>query len=471
MYDVSNGFVVSASPLEGRIEVRTASPREPEITMFTLIRSKQVLSTSWPVSGESKRTSSSSGYLVPEFMSEAQLACIWARLKRWYNGSRFLPHVALLPPSYCARVLAAVVIEWWVAASGTPVGAFTPVAVQAEGAVNRMRHSWILVACLATVLVGGAGLAIWRSDDLNRWRTLAGVRKVDEHPLYVMRYYGDYHLERFLRTDAGDATRLERAPAEVALDWACTCFASLNCESALLLGRNFDWMEPNPALLLFAAPTDAYASVSMVDISYLGFASGIPSWSDRSRLLDAIYMPFDGMNEFGLAVSMMAVPEANCGHDPQKQTISGLNAIRLMLDYAKDVGEAVALLSDYNIAFGGPPLHYLVADATGSSAVVECVDGDMRVLYSDTPWQVSTNFVISERDADEYDSGCWRYRSAQIALRDVDGCLSREQAMALLEDVSQPGTLWSIVYGISGGYLDVAMGRKYSNVYTFTLSR
>ncbi len=344
-------------------------------------------------------------------------------------------------------------------------------AVQLQGAVHRMRHSLLLVACLAAVAFGGAGFAFWHSDELNEWRTLASLRKVDEHPLYVMRYHGDYDFKRFLRVDAGDVTQLLPAPAEAALSWACTCFASLSCEGAMLLGRNFDWMDSNPALLLFADPPDAFASVSMVDISYLGFGSSIPSWSDRSRLLYAVYMPFDGMNEHGLAVGMMAVPEANCGHDPQKPTISGLNAIRLMLDYAKDVNEAVALLSEYNIAFGGPPLHYLIADATGFSAVVECVDGDMRVLPNEQPWQVSTNFVISEAGKQGGEARCWRYRSAHEALDQANGCLSRQQAMALLQDVSQPGTLWSIVYGINGGYLDIAMSRKYSSVYGFRLSR
>lgn len=342
-------------------------------------------------------------------------------------------------------------------------------AVQFEGAFTRMRHNWVLVACLAVVVLGGTGLAVRYSDEWNEWRTLASLRKVDEHPLYFMRYYGDYDFERFLWADAEGVTDLQPAPVQSALGWACTCFASLNCEGAMLLGRNFDWMDSNPALLLFADPPDAYASVSMVDISYLGFGSIVPSWSDRSRLLYAVNMPFDGMNEYGLSVGMMAVPEAKCGHDPQKRTISGLNAIRLMLDYARNVEEAVALLGDYNIAFGGPPLHYLIADATGSSAVVECVDGDMRVLPNDVPWQVSTNFVIAEAAKQGGDARCWRYRSAHEALDQANGCLSRQQAMALLEDVSQPGTLWSIVYGINGGYLDIAMSRKYSSVYKFRL--
>lgn len=239
----------------------------------------------------------------------------------------------------------------------------------------------------------------------------------------------------------------------------------------MLFGRNFDWMDLNPALLLFADPPDAYASVSVVDISYLGFGLNAPSWSDRQRLLYAVHMPFDGMNEHGLTVGMMAVPEADCGHDPRRRTISGLNAIRLMLDYARDVEEAVALLGDYNIAFGGPPLHYLIADATGRSAVVEFVDGDMRVLFNDVPWQVSTNFVISEAEIPGSDATCWRYRFAHEALEDANGCLSREQAMALLEEVSQPGTLWSIVYGIGSRDLDIVMSRQFSSVHRFRLSR
>lgn len=342
---------------------------------------------------------------------------------------------------------------------------------EGENAVNRIKRGWVFVACLVAIVFGGAGFAAWHSGQLNEWRTLASLRKVDEHPLYVMRYHGDYDFERFLRADGGNVIALEAEPGAASFSCACTCFASLNCDGAMFFGRNFDWMDLNPALLLFTDAPDAYASVSMVDVSYLGLGLNDPSWSDRRRLLYAVHMPFDGMNEHGLTVGMMAVPEAKCRHDAQRQTISGLNAIRLMLDYAKDVKGAVALLSDYNIAFGGPPLHYLIADATGRSAVVEFVDGQMRVLFNDVPWQVSTNFVISEAGSGDDDVRCWRYSSAHEALEDANGCLSREQAMALLEEVSQPGTLWSIAYGISSGDVDIVMSRQYSSVHRFRLWR
>ena len=50
--------------------------------------------------------------------------------------------------------------------------------------------------------------------------------------------------------------------------------------------------------------------------------------------------------------------------------------MRLVLDEAASVREAVAIFRRTAIDFsGGPPLHYLVADASGDSAVVEYVDG------------------------------------------------------------------------------------------------
>jgi penicillin V acylase-like amidase (Ntn superfamily) len=48
------------------------------------------------------------------------------------------------------------------------------------------------------------------------------------------------------------------------------------------------------------------------------------------------------------------------------------------------------------VRFDGPALHYLVADASGASAVVEYVHGRVRVLpRGRRPYQAMTNFVLS----------------------------------------------------------------------------
>ena len=80
------------------------------------------------------------------------------------------------------------------------------------------------------------------------------------------------------------------------------CFGSLACFSGFFeysnnkklgMGRNFDWYE-HPTLILFTNPPNAYASVSMVDISYLGFDQDDLITSADQELLQAPYYPFDG---------------------------------------------------------------------------------------------------------------------------------------------------------------------------------
>jgi predicted choloylglycine hydrolase len=176
------------------------------------------------------------------------------------------------------------------------------------------------------------------------------------------------------------------------------------------------------------------------------------------------------MNEAGLAVGMMAIPYARSSQNPEKVTISSLQAIRLMLDYAKDVDEAISLLQDYNIEFGGgPPLHYLIADAARNSAIIEFVAGEMIVLRPDEPWQVSTNFVISQEQPEGADSSCWRYNQAYETLAEAKGKISSTDAMTLLENVSQDSTMWSVVYGMTTGDIQIAAGRKYGEVKEFEL--
>jgi len=208
----------------------------------------------------------------------------------------------------------------------------------------------------------------------------------------------------------------------------------------------------------------------MVDVSYLGLGSGKPSWSDRLRLLDAPYWPFDGMNERGLAVGMMAIPSAQAGNDSRKVTIDSLAAIRLLLDRAQSVDEALSLLEAYNIDWGsGPPLHYLIADSGGDSAVVEFVDGEMKVLRNEQPWQVATNFVLSGHSPASALRQCDRYAAARETLERAQGQMSQEEAMALLKVVSQPNTIWSIVYDMESGQIAVAMSHDYAQTHYFKL--
>ena len=294
--------------------------------------------------------------------------------------------------------------------------------------------------------------------------TLDSLRQVDEYPLYTMRYRGPYDNRR----DSSAETISSSA-------WGCSLFAALGDENNMLYGRNFDW-EYSPALLLFTDPPDGYASISMVDIAYLGFGGDkadtlldLPL-AGRRALLDAPLLPFDGMNEHGLVVGMAAVPEEETPFDPDKETIGSLMVIRRLLDQARDVEEAVAILQSYNIDFGGGPhIHYLIADASGRSVLVEFYRGEMVTRPGETAWRVATNFLRASV-GESTEGVCWRYDLLGRRLAETEGRMGAQDGMELLADVSQDITQWSIVYEISSRDIGVAMERKYDDVDVFHLN-
>jgi hypothetical protein len=301
--------------------------------------------------------------------------------------------------------------------------------------------------------------------------TLRSLEQVDGYPLYTMHYHADYQVISAESSFGQSAVSENRTPTP---SWACSLLAALGDPDGRLYGRNFDW-EYSPAVLLYTDPLSGYASVSMVDIAYLGFGGpDALNLSDHPLetllgLLDAPYLPFDGFNEMGVAIGMAAVPDGDVPPDPEKETLGSLRVIRAVLDQAADVDEAVAILIGYNIDFsGGPPIHYLVADRSGHSALVEHYMGEVKVIPNQSPWHHATNFLRSS-EGDLAEGVCWRYDKIQQELNEMKGKLTAQEAMSLLEAVSQENTQWSIVYGMNTGEVHVAMDRKYQEVHVLHL--
>jgi len=324
------------------------------------------------------------------------------------------------------------------------------------------------IVLFVALLALGVGLAVGFHRQLDQFRSAMSVRKSAKTPLLIMHYYGDYGFDEFLREGlASDASTA--LSSENRFEWACTCFAALGNENDSMLGRNYDYTQVRP-LILFTDPPNGYASVSMVDITFMGIFTGDLSLQNRFRLLLAPYYPFDGMNEYGLAMGMMAIPQADGGKDPGKVTIGSLQVVRLVLDHARNVEEAIALLQNYNVDFsGGPPIHYLIADATGNSVVVEYLNGKPVVIQNSGPWQVATNFILSGRSLEVAESTCSRYKTAYETLREANGVLTPAESLLLLNQVSQRHTSWSIVYGLTSGEVRLTMNRNYKQVLDFNL--
>ncbi len=151
-------------------------------------------------------------------------------------------------------------------------------------------------------------------------------------------------------------------------------------------------------------------------------------------------------------------------------TIGEIEVIRLVLDYASNLDEALDLMENYNIEFTEPPIHYIIADKSGVSAVVEFLGGEMRVIRNTEAWQVSTNFIITGSGAPNQ-VPCWRYRVVYDELREKAGVLALGEAMILLKEASQQSTVWSAVYDPNTLGLSLAVGGNYGNILSFRLQK
>ncbi len=290
-------------------------------------------------------------------------------------------------------------------------------------------------------------------------RSLASLEKVNDYPVYILHAYDTP------ASTANRATGTTRSPS-----WGCSLFAAWSNSGQALLGRNFDW-DYSPMLVLYNHPAVGYDSISIVDLAYLVDSSQAQNLLDlpleqRAALLSAPFIPFDGMNEKGLAIGMAAVPEQPLPNDPARQTIGSLGVMRVVLDQAATVDEAVAILGNYNIDFeGGPPLHYLIAERSGKAAVVEFYQGEMRVIPNTSAWHLMTNFLLSQAGSDPRGE-CLRYDTLQSALSAANGQVEARQAMQMLESVAQSSTQWSVVYGLDSGKVQIVPGGEWGQELT-----
>lgn len=183
----------------------------------------------------------------------------------------------------------------------------------------------------------------------------------------------------------------------------------------------------------------------------------------------------DGVNEQGLAIAVLMLDEPPTRQDSGRTKITMTVAMRMLLDQAATVDEAVALLSRYDIQTPGEGSYHLhIADARGGAVVVEYIDQQMVVVQSDK----ATNFLLAPQAPASGGEGRDRYALLDARLRDSGSSLDASQAMRLLSDVcSTPNmwpdgitqTQWSAVYNLSQPSVDITIAMDYDKVFQFSL--
>lgn len=311
-----------------------------------------------------------------------------------------------------------------------------------------------------------------------------------ENGFSAVRYDGDYGFDEFLAGGgaSSDGEVVEYLANNLFSDlnlgdllggiFGCSTIAVQSPNGDALFGRNFDW-ENCEAMVVESYPENGYASLSTVNMDFItqNVGGGMVSMAlnlDQVKTLAALYAPLDGLNEAGLAVSVNMIQDsAAIEQNTDKPDITTTTAIRLLLNQAGNVDEALELLGQYDLHGSmGMMVHFAIADSTGHSVAVEYVDNEMIVI--ETP--VLTNFYLAEGEK----QGIGTQQSHErydILLNQLEETpqMGMEDVRDALDSVSKDNfgefesTEWSIVMNLSAGEARYYHRENYNQNYTFRL--
>lgn len=413
----------------------------------------------------------------------------------------------------------------------------------AEESVKKGAPKWVKVLSIVLasilfviiVLIGTAAI-VWR----NEISTVANFKKVavrnDAHEdgsVYRMDVSGDFYFDDFLAQGGASSDgelinfitnsitrgliKMDIKQSEI----ACSAFTAKTPSGDRLFARNYDFSKTNTALVFTNPGNGRYASFSTVDLQFLGMdgEKDVEGLMNKITCLAAPYAPLDGINEKGLSCGIFMSyqggeldengDEITVATDQQtdKPDITSTTMMRAMLDYCATVEEAVAFVQQYDMHDSAQTsFHYMVADATGASAILEWTNGTddtdndgsartLNVIYNDDDarigadedaakdYQWITNFILQPGyyADDSEKAGLDRYEAIRDQLMATEGVVADEDAaMDILASVGRRNwnnddsnsiTVHSVVYNLTKKTVTWVANEHYGEAaYTFRFS-
>ena len=317
-----------------------------------------------------------------------------------------------------------------------------------------------------------------KEDENPVLQTLQSLKK--NGAFYTMYYYADYS-EIVKKADSWEYWQQHKN--KIPDSFKCSIF--YNCENPKqpLFGRNFDNI-PCDLLVGFYRPKKGYASITLTRLSDLGFKTGTDitalDVSERTGLLAAPFLVSDGMNEQGLAVGVASVNQQKVTIDKNKKNIHISAFCRNILDFAGGVEQAIEMVRLYNIyddKEGGYTVahHLLVADSSGRSAILECVNGRFEAQPSKQGREIVTNSPLINVPEPTRQEQCRRYELLSNNFNDAGKEKNWQWAMSSLRDVAYTGnpaiSCWSAVYNLENKSLYIVLKLQYHRVYRLRIRR
>lgn len=303
--------------------------------------------------------------------------------------------------------------------------------------------------------------------------------------IYQMTFKGDYYFEDYLAQGGAKNDRelldfimnkMTKGLLNLSINTSkigCSSFTAKKSDGQHIFARNYDLYTTNTSIVRVKGNKKRHASISTVDLSFINISPdrNVDNLISKAYCLAAPYAPLDGLNDAGVSCGIYMTYQGNgqtviaTDQNTDLPDISPTALIRMILDYADSIDDAVKFAKSYDMHdSAGTSFHIMVADKSGRSAIFEWVnasngldgDGSLRkltVTYNDkdqhigqregeADFQWVTNFIIQPGYYAEYNDkalvGYDRYNIMYDELLKNGAVFEDEMsAMKLLQKVAQ----------------------------------
>ena len=340
---------------------------------------------------------------------------------------------------------------------------------------------------IAIILV--AVIVVYLCLYASKFSTMASIKKItnnETYNLYSMDYTADYKLDEIVNAGAGSTADFTNLAIKTLLpgipfhadvvELGCSCCFCADADGNFMMGRNYD-LEDTSGVLIHTKPENGYESIGLADIGFTGIMDAA-SPEGRVASLMLPYTTLDGMNEKGFACCMLWLDDKPTKQNTGKTPITTTVAMRLMLDRAANVEEAIEILKSYDMrAVSGGDYHFLLTDASGRSVVVEWPEPSDEMVILENVEEVTNFFLTEIPEGVNVGHGQERYEAIRKVIDQNNHVMSVDTVLEALQSAQQTVatdisgvTQWSNVYELNKGEVHTVFHRDWGTVYDFSFS-
>ena len=323
-------------------------------------------------------------------------------------------------------------------------------------------------------------------------KTIESIKAIVPDRLYTIDYTADYKLDAFIDSGADSleafgkyagihlldpvklAAGIAKGKLMKAFGSGCSVFGGFNEKGDPLFCRGYDYPHDPVTLIVRTYPKNGYKSIGIGDLAFMEYNAGSfeDGKTDLSNLMLTPYITVDGMNEKGFALAALALMHKGVRQDTGKKKISTTVAIRMLLDKAANVAEAIELLKEYDMCTPMPDsdFQFMMMDKSGVMKVVCYMNNELRVFDC----KYVTNYLLDPLFGEAFEEP--RFLMLKNFVIEHKDIFEEDDALAMLRCVSANGksasksvTVWDAIMNLNEGTFNMIHERDWEHKYCFRI--